>query len=1327
MSTDSHLPKESESQLIGQLADKALHASAPVSWRLTSLEGTSDFGLDYQVQIVREELVRGAFRLQLKGTVSPAPDASGSFFSVPFKRSTLNYYDTMVEPVLLVLCDLSVNPEKPSECPLYFVWAHDEISRLREVLKTPTGPKKLSVRFPKSNRLSDSVDPLPILERLSRLQAVALTFDNTVASAVPEYELNDRAQLLNSVTGQIHRRGKSFIDAMSAPEVTLWPEAPKESIAGRLTEIQRELRIGRNESAGPLFEIVERELDHATQTERAEFWYLKGKALSLDSDDKEAARAFNVALESEPSTDRYLVAWAESEFRSRHLSERPGDLKDLIDRLNSSSAPEALALLARLLAVSGQYKEAKNKLASLPRNVALNAMAIVAIMESDSDSAIALCGEGLADHKISEQTQQVLHLLRARAHFNKALKIEKGDESRLIVPPNGFSDTDIPQLYSAWEDICAAAKLMRKAGWPPNTDYLADIWAITAIILGRQDEVLPDLQDAARQRPRLQGVQVALERVAFQCGNTKLVLEALGRLPENEEVICNRIAVLFQARLYADCLALVETKKTSVSQQYEKYPFVLVFGILSADQLVKDDVRAELHRNLQSRPEWSEHLAVVDYLRTLNQSALARDNAVRRLEEAYARSPKSRVIGTYLFQALDAGNKGEARKCIAIAGDLQDRSLLSLEDTLHLAQAYISIGQWNDLSDLIQGAIKRFGRAGRLVAIRAFALDKIGQTSEAIEELRALLDEGVRDAVATKTYIGIVTRCGFTEDAIALVERLLGEESGREGKLDCLRLLFGLVYRLDPQGQRPEEIAWRIGQISNQDDEAEEGLFIITHLAATLSEKVVVDAERKTEFQRRLSAFTRKWPRSAILWAVELPENPKLADLERTLREVTGVTEEVQEQQTKLANELERGTAQIPFAWRPRQVFMNVADLPSLWEIAKQSKKDAYAYHLTMATADWRSRDPRQTLEHIPLIDLVSLLVLNDLELFPVLFELFPRVAISQGTLMALQKYSEPLSGSLAQAKCQQVINQLKYQLPKILQPSAPIPEELERSWAGDEEGVKILASDGRFMLYSDDALFRIYAEIPPQFPSPICTLDLIEAAEYQDLIPAQEAARLVGLLCRWNVGVLITQRVLFASLSEIASRARKASDALDSLQRDPTVSAIFEGIWNVRKSYGDLVGQAGNTIGALVAEKQNRLEIVSALWALWYLKAKLRRDVNVNPPIMHLVLSLVKASHQIKEGNSEGVRRLWQAYLEVVSLEFGSRMDEKHEKEAYQLVGKFIADSEGKAELASAATSLRRKLVLGLTEGTAPHSWFMDAYSNQKISNARKPAARRD
>ena len=147
------LPQTNAAQDIGERARICLTARRPQSssglfWRLISLEGTDDFGLDFQVHTVVNQQVTDTFRLQLKGTESPKTDVADTHLAIQFETSTLRLYARISEPVLIVVCDLTVAPD-PVDCPLYYVWVHEELQRIR-LDELPADQEKVTVHLPKA-------------------------------------------------------------------------------------------------------------------------------------------------------------------------------------------------------------------------------------------------------------------------------------------------------------------------------------------------------------------------------------------------------------------------------------------------------------------------------------------------------------------------------------------------------------------------------------------------------------------------------------------------------------------------------------------------------------------------------------------------------------------------------------------------------------------------------------------------------------------------------------------------------------------------------------------------------------------------------------------------------------------------------------------------------------------------------------------------------------------------------------------------------------------------------------------------------------------------
>lgn len=79
MPVDGPLPGTGDQHDINADATRCLMARHPKDWRLQSLEGTDDYGYDFQVQTTPNQRATDIFRIQLKGTRSPSLTADGGW------------------------------------------------------------------------------------------------------------------------------------------------------------------------------------------------------------------------------------------------------------------------------------------------------------------------------------------------------------------------------------------------------------------------------------------------------------------------------------------------------------------------------------------------------------------------------------------------------------------------------------------------------------------------------------------------------------------------------------------------------------------------------------------------------------------------------------------------------------------------------------------------------------------------------------------------------------------------------------------------------------------------------------------------------------------------------------------------------------------------------------------------------------------------------------------------------------------------------------------------------------------------------------------------
>lgn len=1303
------LPEQSEAQRIGFLAQKCFRSNIPDEWIPKELDGGDDFGFDYQIQVMEAGRATYIFRAQLKGTTNPDRNAPGDFFSIQLKTSTVRYYMKCIEPILLVMADLS-SGDSPKHCPLYWTWIHEELRRLNPE-ELADDQKYLTFRIPTVNQLTEGTNLSADLDRCRRLGKVGEAIDVLAHRLSPGMTSTARADFIERLPGNFARRSPSLLATIAEEPTSAWPVAPLGSLPWHLNEAAEQLRQGNAAEAEEHLDAVSELKKNASALELADYKYLRGRLHSFRLEDGLALESYAAAAKLSENLPKHLVAWAETQLRLRHREDGEHDFSDIIARFTGSDA-QSLGMRARLLAANGHYEKAIETAQKTPGSEGWAARAIIHTMRSESELTLEACTAGLATPHLLNTTKQLFLILRARARFNLAIGKLPSTDPEAVIPPTGPVGTNVDLLREAWRDILDVARSLRSSGWPSNTEFIADIWAATASILGKQHDALPLLTEAANARPNLPALQVALENIAAHVSDFPLALAANARQPETGSQTLRRVALLHMADKHTDCVNLFQSKGQMITATSDHiFGFAITLAILSAERIIKNDLAKEWESRLASDPELAISRTLLQFWRTTRNNLLTRDSALEQLELAYENSGRPLELGMHLFMELNTRDKVQATKVVALAKDLMTDRMLPPVAILHLSHALATLSDWTGLLQLGRESQIRYESHERFVAIEALALDKIGHSADALALLKKLLATGSTDQFALDTYIEIVVRCGLIEDAIRSVESIVSAEVDSSKRINALRLLFNLIHLSDPQSLRAVDIAWSIGQLTKQDDEEQEGLFLVLMFAAISSASLETNDSRLAEFHRRTQEFTQKFPGSKILKTVHFPENASPDELIRILQEITGTDEDQVRWRAKVENQLQRGEIPIPYAWRPRHFLVNVTDLPTLWEIGKRSKHHERKFHLTMAPSDWKPILTAQLAKTIPLLDLITLLLIRDLEILELVFQLFPKIAIGQATLNELSQLLYPMFGSPLWHDCHALQDALKAHLGQIIQPWAGAPDEHSQQahlWPTEE--VKKLAAGGDYALYSDDAIFRVYCEIPDNAPPSFCTLDVLKALEEKGLLSTEEVAEKISRLCAWHVGLIVEFKYQVAILPPELGQAHSVSKGIDILRASASCMALFDNIWDLRKPFNDLIGHAAAILREFVSTSANREESIAAVMGLWFGKAKLHKDAP-SPPEQLLALLLALTIENIQSITAEMSRRFWNIYLLLIALQHGDRMDETKEKEAIALAGKIVAELDHQNN-SLGKESLRSILALGLTEGTSDADAFSNGYN---------------
>lgn len=1315
MPVEGPLPQTGDQQDIGADADRCFIARMPRNWKPHGLAGTDDYGLDYQIQTTPGQRATDVFKVQLKGTRSPDLSSDGEFISIQLKASTVRYYDRIVEPVLLVVCDLSVDPE-PVDCPLYYTWVRDELRRISVETLDPE-QKYVTLRVPKSNRLMSSTDLSADIDAQNELSRAGHAMFQSVEQTHPGMQVEDRITVVQKISSGMAIRSTAFIDALASPAEQHWIEPAHGSLAWHLKAAERLLKISSLDRASTELNAAEAMLHGSTPLEAGDYWFLRGKFQSANCTDELARESFKRAYESNP-LGKYLSARVEMELRIRNAGEGPQPYPDLIELLKGDE-PVVLSSKSRVLAAEGKFEEAL-AVADLiigPERHAARALANT--MSCKPEDALKDCETGLALSDLPDNTRQLFLVLRARAKFSIAVPSSLAPEGD-ILPPSGLAGIVPSHLKDAWDAIQDAIDILREAGWSSNIELLADIWCATASMLGKQSVLLPELAGAARLRPHLTSLQGALESIAAQCGDFPTALQANERLPSSDTRDLRRTILLHEAQKHTACFRWFADHFDRLDRNNALFGPAATVAALSAHKLSEPDLVMKWSAELESHQHLAEHAALLHYYLAIELNKIGNDDELERLIGRYEELGRPFFLAVGLLQELNPTDGKQAALCVEIADLILKKVEPSSAMAVHVGLALITVKDWQRLSQWCKDFRTRVDAGPRMQAFEALALDRLGETQEAKVLLERMLSGGVLDSLALNTYVSIMVRCGYVQEALDAAEKIMDAATSERQQKDCTRLLFNLIQQSDPGSKRLLALAVQMGRLADQKSEVEEGIYLVMFIMATVNVDCIPTNGDRADFHRRAEVFFTTFPDSKILKRGELHEDASGQELIAQLKAIVGFTEDREVAQRRLENQMQQGLTVVPFSWRPKLVLSSVHDVVHLWEIAKVSSADDKKYHLVMLTdTEWKPPTAVSLRERTPLLDLTALVVLFDLDLIDTAVHFFGKIGIAKATLETLASLVNPFSGSPWQSKCSALQNALKPHLNKIVQPSISELDEDKDEEGEDDSGVLgreqkeiacLCRQDNNYRLYSDDLAFRVITA-KSEKPDGICTLDVLSGFEEAGFLTRREVAQKVSVLCGWHVGLVVRFEDLVALLPPSLEKVSNVRQGMDILDAHPEFMTAITALWDFRSPFDKTMGHAAAVIRRLAEESSLSNKALASLLGQWFVKAGLKNDA---PPTTLGVLTKAIIQTALPPSRSNATaKKLWEVYMQLIEYHHGTAMDEQKERDAIKSLGAECAKLQmtNPGLGAEVYSSLRK----GLTEGTCDDGYFEAGYSSER------------
>lgn len=1317
-------PIENESQEIGQHAVVAFNSLHPLGWRLTPTDGDSDVGLDMQIQLVDKKRYQGVFHAQIKGSrekgengQSKSLSADQSFYSVELKISTLNYYVRVANPVMLVFVDLSTHAD-PRTCNAHYLWINDEIDSLLDgnANLDHLGTKTHSFQIPSKNLLNANLDVLPYLNNRVKKR-------NTLEGLFKSVQ--DRREDPVGTIADLNRRISALpvaLDTVLNITENPWLDAPKDSFAATLHEISSDLKLNNAELAGPALDKLDLRKPEATPHELSEFYYLKGQLLTLSGQGDKSVEFYEQAAKLSPDRNKYHIAFLEAHLRHKYRDEK--FLRASLEEVQNRVAGDYLPIKTKLLALLGKHEEAVKLLDDIETKSAIILRPLIYYLEQHYDDCSRLCQDYLSHNDLTDRQKLGLHIFQARSLFHIGALHISGEDEPQTIPFSGLPQMNPRVLRTSWESCKHAWETAYSLGYPTDVELLIDFSCVLSTYFNEEEFFYGHLKHLARIRPKNLLIQEILLQYSTEYGDSKTAQQQLGKLPLSAEIIVQQIFIFYREankNLAIDTAIghmdlLLATKPSNMDG-------ALLLAAVSAHDQVKTEQLETLVKAIRELPNATAILAAYEFITGVNENLLKKESMVDRLYTVYQQGEKDKRVLTLLFHNLNPTELESSNKLLKVAEDIAQQRPFDQDETLHLCQAKATLRDWRGIIDVLEPTLERFEASSRLIAVRALALDNLGDTPAALNSLEEAVNLESSDSYAYQFYAQLAARCGLTEKARELFELLLARSREKHEKIQILRNMFVLEMSINPESSKLLQLCERYGQINDATSEEEEGFYLLACFAATINGHVAITSEQKKQFNERLQAYVKRFPESRVIRAVQFDEKKPAEELLRELEKITGMTAERREWYTQQEQNLRSGNLPVPFAIRPL-LLINVQDVLDLWEISKRVSKQDRQYHLTLSPEIYVPKDPNRFLSKKVLIDEVSLFVLFDLELLERFLQMFPRIAIPRAVIGRFQDRALGVFRSPWYRKAKEIVSILARFLNKIEQPSGGGNVSSNNDWRALDEYKDILKGD-QYVLYTDDAIARLYIAENNAEQETITIVDILELLKHENVLRREDAARKYARLCRWNVGgVPVRYLDILLVLHEAFPAGLSIDESLEKLNKSVDYRDFADAIWNHYKGYPILIREIAAFV-ALMLEGGDGIfvenNIVTAIWYWWYSKAQFTMKGEARK-IDYLARSCCAIADRLSRirttsATRQVAQRQWSIYKDLVEYVYGAEMSETIEAMMYERLVYFVVTSvPGRS-----SDDLYGFLANGLEPETSESERFSKLYTNAVIDRHAK------
>lgn len=1303
-------PQMSQGQEIGQLAVAALNAQKPRLWSL-SPKGGDDFGYDFEAIVFADH--HGAqfhINFQLKGTTQASHlSAKGDFISHAFKQSTLRLWHESGTPTAVVLVDFTQTDET-WKAPIYFHLVNEELEDL--LPQIPKSQETITLRIPTTVKLHKHIDIIPLvrpylnslkearaeLKRIKELKSIAPTAMFSTGDA--------KGQLLYSLD-----EGPN--DIKSLIEISSKSELYKYHLYN--------LRMGNFNAViegikSPSIEEIESDpIDSGIRA------YLLSRALEETPDKEQSHVLMKLASRLLANNDEVLSGLFQFQLDNLELG-KAGEEKRLalLEELEPYKGAYISAMKARLLAMCGKFDEARKIIEGFPEEKIGLTIPTISIIETDWERAINEIDKLSKVQIMQPKAKFWLVLLRARAYFELAIKeIPRLEDEQLFIPGVGLPQINKTFLRHAYKWGFTAMREALKLNWPANTDYVLDVFAISSMIFGKMESSLPLLSDFALAKPHLTKAREMVSRLAVQFGQPKITLklaEIAKDFPkfENQDLIVATATNADGNPMGAFEILNEDLYQNSVKNE-SYFSSLLILG-LAADHAFQPKIVNRIRQELSADPSGQDCLALLDCSIKVNHAQLKKIDALIELRTYWLNNGRPYRLGLHLLDNTYPLDKSEAALAVEVAEVYLTKDCFLPEQILIYAHSLLTIRSHAKALEVLETASVENPDDHQIKSLLGIAYELNGQPERAFSTIQALLQDGMATNNARQYFCNIAIRMGYFETAVTQMRSALATAKSKEAQLSIIETLIKLLFAMGDNLEEAEALIWKYGTLVDQNDEEDEGQFLQFYLMITSLGAVKIEETKAEALRARMDSYSAKFPRSKVIWRASLPENGTGQEILTALNDAIGETPESLAMGSALERQLNRGEFAIPFTWRPRRYLRNVSDVFTLWNLNKYISRECQGYHLDMYLLQPElPKTPKFSAQNEIVVSLISLILLNELDLLDIFLQTFPKVIIARNVLMKLQS-SRSLHASIIENQiATQILEKLQNYFEKIIHPPLELNEEHKHFIPWHQEEKHAMALPNR--LYMCDDIVESAHVCPIEngsiYTRRITTLDFLHWAdeEFKVLTP-QDIAKAIGKMCNLHLGRLVVlPRYLITSIPDALQDASSESEELRAFEEADTLNSILDAIWSFEQSYDEISQHFIVNMAYLLVRGNASQPVINSLWVRWVEAVRFNKEYVLGT-MQKIGLVFIQILIHLPDDKTP-IKKLWKGLWEVLRRCCSHELRNPEDLEGVSIVaialGKVRAHDLELEDMDIGMLFTRAQLAF--EEDTQPYKLFNDEY----------------